>query len=63
MQSTCGLCHVPDCQRTLSLAKFVCTKGDDEKCAWEGVGCGQDKEMGYIPAEIEGVSVYQEGGT
>jgi hypothetical protein len=60
VEGTCGFCYFPDCEGAFAFAVFVGAEGDDCEGAGEGVGGGEDVEVGYIAAEIEGVSVYEE---
>jgi hypothetical protein len=60
VEGTRGFRNLPDCEGTFAFAVFVGAEGDDDEGAGEGVGCGEDVKVGYVSAEIEGVSVYEE---
>jgi len=63
MQSTRGLCNFPNGKRTFAFAEFVCAEGNDGKGAADSVGYWQNEQVGYISAEIERVSIYEERGS
>lgn len=55
-----GFCDFPDCEGGFAFAVFVGAEGDDCEGAGEGMGCWEDEEVGYVAAEIEGVSIHEE---
>jgi hypothetical protein len=60
VEGTGGFCDFPEREGGFAFAVFVGVEGDDCEGAGEGVGCGEDVKVGYVSAEIEGVSVYEE---